>query len=183
VEQAFELARSRRAQVASVGVDALVAEAAEGHQGVHVEHLTLAETLPLLMHAPERFDVVVCDTLFVEALSDMAAYAREGKRLVASGRLSADGPGIFGPTHGSALEIAGMGVVDPSAMLLAAALLLGEGLGERAAGRTLERAVRGALREAHTEGVVRATREFTQAVLAELPRARTDTEFFTEVHA
>ena len=108
MRSAFELARSRSARVTSVGMDALVAEAAERHQGVHVEHLTLAETLPLLMHTPERFDVVVCDTLFVEALSDMAAYAQEGKRLVASGRLSTAGPGIFGPTHGSALEIAGM---------------------------------------------------------------------------
>jgi 3-isopropylmalate dehydrogenase len=183
VERAFELARSRSAHVASVGMDGLVAGAAERHQGVHVAHLTLAEALPLLMHEPAQFDVVVSDTLFVEALSDMAAYSLPGKPLVASGRLSVGGHGIFGPTHCSALEIAGMGVVDPSAMLLAASLMLGEGLGERAAGRTLERAVRTALREAHLGGLERTTREFTQIVLAELPRARTDTEFFTEVHA
>jgi len=183
VERAFELARSRRGSVVSVGCDDLVAGCADRHGGVDVEHLTLADALPILMHAPEHFDVVVCDTLFVEALSDMAAYGKGSRRVVATGRLSSRGPGIFGPTHGTALEIAGMGVVDPSGMLLAAALMLGEGLGERAAAQTLERAVRDALREVAEAHVVPTTREFTEVVLAELPRARTDTEFFTEVHA
>lgn len=192
VERAFALARSRRALVSSVGDGQawteLVEAAAERHSGVHVEHLTLSEALPLLAHEPERFDVIVADRRFVEALSDMAAFATGARRLVASGRLSDAGPAIFGPTHGSALEIAGQGMADPSAMLLATALLLGEGLGERAAARTLERALRAAQARSLTHdvagaGLAATTREFTQAVIAELPAARTDTEFFEEVYA
>ncbi len=75
----------------------------------------------------------------------MAAFAHEDVRMVASGRMSANGTGIFGPTHGSAPEIAGQGVANPMAMLLAASVMLGEGLGERAAAETLERAVAEAL--------------------------------------
>jgi 3-isopropylmalate dehydrogenase len=192
VERAFALARSRRARVSSVGDGRAWAErvesAADRHGGVNVEQLTLAEALPLLAHSPQRFDVVVADRLFAEALSDMAAFSTGARRIVASGRLSESGPAIFGPTHGSALEIAGLGVADPSAMLLATALLLGEGLGERAAARTLERALRAAQARSHTHDVVEAgtaatTREFTEAVIAELPAARTDTEFFEEVYA
>jgi isocitrate/isopropylmalate dehydrogenase len=71
-------------------------------------------------------------------------------------------------------------------MLLAAALMLGEGLGERAAARTLERAVvhtlAGGARTADLvqSGVAATTREFMDALLAELPQSRTDTEFFVE---
>ena len=57
------------------------------------------------------------------------------------GRAAAAGPGVFGPSHGTATDIAGQGVADPSSMLLAAALMLGEGLGERGAAATLSAAV------------------------------------------
>ena len=97
------------------------------------------------MNAPHRFCVVVTQQAHAELVSDLAAASRNGTRIVASGRLSLDGPGVFGPTHGSAPQIAGQGVANPSGMLLAASLMLGEGLGERAAARTLERAVSHAL--------------------------------------
>jgi 3-isopropylmalate dehydrogenase len=189
IARAFALARTRRARVTSVGAGVewndLVELEADRHQGITVEHLTLAEALPLLAHSPRHFDVVVSDRLFAEALSDMAAFTADGPRIVASGRLGHDGPGVFGPTHNSALEIAGQGVANPSAMLLAASLLLGEGLGERAAARTLERALDAAQELSFTSDVAgtrlaATTREFTEAVVAELPGARTDTEFFVE---
>ena len=91
--------------------------------------------------------------------------------------------GVFGPTHGSALEIAGQGVANPSAMLLAVALLLGEGLGERSAARTLERGVVEMLEtglrtpDMVSSGAGATTREFTDALLATLPSARSDAEF------
>jgi 3-isopropylmalate dehydrogenase len=103
--------------------------------------------------------------------------------MVASGRVGADGKGMFGPTHGSALEIAGQGVANPSAMLLAAALLLGEGLGERSAARTLERAVMDMVKtgvrtpDMVSSGAGATTREFMDSLLASLPDARRDTEF------
>jgi isocitrate/isopropylmalate dehydrogenase len=195
VERAFALARSRRARVTSVGHDdawhALAEREAERTPGLEVERLTLDAVLPLLVHSPSRFDVVVCDRIFDEALSSMAAFADgRHRRVVASGRLTLGGKGVFGPTHGSALEIAGQGVANPSGMLLAAGLMLAEGLGERAAGRTLDRAVASAVRAGvrtpdmgDASHPAATTREFVDALLAELPRERTDTEFFQEVHA
>jgi 3-isopropylmalate dehydrogenase len=190
IERAFGIARARRARVASVsGSDrwrALVDAAAERHAGVLVRSLALEEALPALAHDPAGLDVVLTETVFAEALSELAAFGAGG-RIVASGRVSESGPGVFGPTHGSAPDIAGQGVANPSGILLAAALMLAEGLGERAASRTLEGAVTEALAAgALTPDMVEAgpaatTREFMDVLLAELPGARKDHEFALEV--
>jgi 3-isopropylmalate dehydrogenase len=187
VERAFRLARARRAKVTSVGATeewfAAVRDATERHEGVIVEHVPVERVLPVLATDPARFDVIVTQEVFGEALSNMAAFAHRDVRMVASGRMSADGTGIFGPTHGSAPEIAGQGVANPMAMLLAASLMLGEGLGERAAAETLERAVTGAIEDGvRTPDLVQSgpaatTRQFMDVLLAGLPSARRDTEF------
>ncbi len=159
---------------------------AELQPGVEVERLSLSQALPDLMNAPDRFCVVVTQQAHAELVSDLAAASRNGTRIVASGRLSLDGPGVFGPTHGSAPQIAGQGVANPSGMLLAASLMLGEGLGERAAAGTLERAVSHALasgaRTADLEGtgLAATTRDFMDMVLDLMPAARTDVEFHPE---
>jgi 3-isopropylmalate dehydrogenase len=191
LRRAFDLARSRHAHLTAVGESAAWAAAvdfeADGHPGVDVERLSLSEALPRLMNTPDQFCVVVTQRVHAELVSDLAAASRNGTRIVASGRLSSDGgPGVFGPTHGSAPDIAGQGVANPSGMLLAAALMLGEGLGELAAARTLERAVSHALaagvRTADLHGGTPAstTRDFMDAVLDLMPGARTDVEFHPE---
>ena len=188
VRRAFDLARSRKAKVAAVGDgptwSTFIGWEAERHPGVEVERLSLSEALPRLMNAPDGFCVVVTQRTHAELVSDLTAASSNGSRIVASGRLSQDGPGIFGPTHGSAPDIAGQGVANPSGMLLAAALMLSEGLGERAAGCTLERAVSSALasgvRTADltvARGPAATTRDFMDAVLELMPTTRTDVEF------
>jgi 3-isopropylmalate dehydrogenase len=185
VERAFALACNRQARVTSVGAGkawrAVVDRSAEASPGVIVEHVSFESVVRTLFRRPAAFDVIVSEQVFAEALSRTAAYAHGSTRMVASGRLSAHGAGIFGPTHGSALEIAGQGVANPSGMLLAAALML-EGLGERSAARTLENAVAETLGNVHTPDLVAAgvgatTREFMNVLLAALPGSRTDTEF------
>jgi 3-isopropylmalate dehydrogenase len=185
VERAFALACNRQARVTSVGASkiwrAVVDRAAEASPGVIVEHVSFESVVRTLFRRPAAFDVIVSEQVFADALSHTAAYAHGSTRMVASGRLSAHGAGIFGPTHGSALEIAGQGVANPSGMLLAAGLML-EGLGERSAARTLENAVAETLGNVHTPDLVAAgvgatTREFMNVLLAALPGARTDTEF------
>jgi 3-isopropylmalate dehydrogenase len=185
VERAFALACNRQARVTSVGPSkawrAVVDRTAEASPGVIVEHVSFESVVRTLFRRPAAFDVIVSEQVFAEALSHTAAYAHGSTRMVASGRLSAHGAGIFGPTHGSALEIAGQGVANPSGMLLAAGLML-EGLGERSAARTLENAVAETLGNVHTPDLVGAgvgatTREFMNVLLAALPGARTDTEF------
>jgi 3-isopropylmalate dehydrogenase len=190
VERAFELARSRRARLSAVGEgrdwDALVDREAELHPGVQFEGSTPSRALPALMDAPDRFCVIVTQAAFAEVVSDLAAASRNGTRIVASGRLSETGPGVFGPTHGSAPAIAGQGVANPSGMLLAAALMLGEGLGERAAAKTLERAISHTLAsgvrtaDLDGQGPASTTRDFMDAVLDLMPNSRTDVEFHPE---
>ena len=121
-----------------------------------------------------------------ERVADAVVQAprlRGTRGLAATGYLSAQGPGLFAPTHGAAHDIAGHGVANPSEMLLAAALLLGEGLGRRAAAEALEESLAAALRssprtpDVSQAGVAATTREFVDVVLALLPSARRDTEF------
>jgi 3-isopropylmalate dehydrogenase len=190
VRRAFDLARSRHAHVTAVGDgpawSTFVTWEAERLPGVHVERLALGDALPLLMTEPGRFDVVVTQLAHAELVSDLAARSDDGARIVASGRLSRTGPGVFGPTHGSAPDIAGQGVANPSGILLAASLMLSEGLGEQAAARTLERAISHALAagvrtaDLAGEGPAATTRDFMDAVLQLMPAARTDVEFLVE---
>jgi 3-isopropylmalate dehydrogenase len=75
---------------------------------------------------PGRFDVVVTDNLFGDIITDVAAAVTGGLGLAASGNLDVSGtnPSMFEPVHGSAPDIAGQGVADPTAAVLSAALLL-----------------------------------------------------------
>ena len=89
----------------------------------------------------------------------------------------------FHADDGAAHDIAGQGVANPSEMLLAAALMLGEGLGRRAAAEALEQSLAAALaarvRPPDMAGATlgATTREFVDVVLGLLPSARRDTEF------
>jgi 3-isopropylmalate dehydrogenase len=187
-ERAVELACERHGRLTSVGDGeewhGFVDRAADRHPGLEVRQLSLEQALPMLAHQPEGFSVVATQRPFAEALSHMAAFMTESAPIVAAGRLSEHGPGVFGPTHGSAPSIAGQGIANPTGILLAASMLLADGLGERAAGRTLERAM--------TETVVaglasaetgRTTRSFVDGVIEMMPSARTDVEFFAEVRS
>ena len=191
VARAFAIARERRAHVVSVGASSaweeLVRAEADRHAGVIVERLALEEALPQLAHAPDRIDVVVTEeSVRGGALGDGGLDER-APAVVASGRLAERGPGVFGPTHGSAPELAGQGVANPSGILLAAAIMLGEGLGERVAARTLDNAVAEALAagaltpDMLESGPGSTTRQFMDVLLAELPGARRDHEFAVEM--
>lgn len=191
-ERAFDVARSSRARVSSVGGDArwawvFGAEAAR-HDGVLVEELSVGTAVQGLAFEPDRFDVVVTPAPFAEPLVGVAARGRH-PHVRASGRLAASGPGVFAPAHGAAEEIAGQGVANPASMLLATALMLGEGLGERGAAETLAGAVLEACCNSActpdmvTTGLGATTREFADVVLSELPFAMTNAEFYREAFA
>lgn len=72
---------------------------------------------------PEQFDVIVTTNLFGDILSDLAAGLVGGLGLAPGANIGADAA-IFEAVHGSAPDIAGKGVANPSAVLLAAALML-----------------------------------------------------------
>ena len=191
VERAFEAAKVRDGRLVSVGVDdawsARVDRVAESHHGVAVRHLTLARALHELAEPSATLRVIVTERLLAEALAD-APRLRGSRSRTATGFLSPSGPGLFAPTHGSAHDIAGQGVANPTEMLLAVALLLGEGLGRHAAAETLEGSIAAALRRpertpdlADGGRLASGTREFVDVVLDLLPSTRRDTEFALEV--
>ena len=190
IEKAFEVARSSRARLASIDQDGrwreLVEDAADRHDAVFVEHFSVAAGLPALAFEPDQFDVVVTGPLFAQALTEIAATLDRERLVVARGRLSENGPGVFSPGHEKAHDVAGQGVADPSSMLLAVATLLGEGLGEHAAAETLATAVTYAVGNSVRtldrllRGVAATTRQFTDAVLSELPLTHSNAEFLRE---
>ena len=73
-----------------------------------------------IVTSPERIDVVVTENTFGDILSDVAAAVTGGLGLAASASLGDGGPGIFEPVHGSAPDIAGTGIANPTAMLRSA---------------------------------------------------------------
>ena len=98
-----------------------------------------------LVMKPESFDVIVTTNLFGDILSDLAAGLIGGLGLTAGANIGADAA-IFEAVHGSAPDIADKGIANPTAMILAGAMML-EHLGEISAARRIEQAVREVIRE------------------------------------
>ena len=75
---------------------------------------------------PGRFDVIVTDNLFGDIITDLAAAVCGGIGLAASGNIDATltNPSMFEPVHGSAPDIAGQGIADPTAAIMSVSLLL-----------------------------------------------------------
>jgi 3-isopropylmalate dehydrogenase len=91
---------------------------------------------------PQRFDVIVTDNLFGDILTDLGAAIAGGIGLAASGNINParTTPSMFEPVHGSAPDIAGKGIADPTATVLSVAMLL-DHLGLTEAANTVEAAV------------------------------------------
>ncbi|MET1071192.1 MAG: isocitrate/isopropylmalate family dehydrogenase, partial [Umezawaea sp.] len=88
------------------------------------------------------YDVIVTDNLFGDILTDLAAAVTGGIGLAASGNLDVTrrNPSMFEPVHGSAPDIAGQGIADPTAAVLSVALML-DHLGEHESARRIEASV------------------------------------------
>ena len=95
-----------------------------------------------LVTDPGRFDVIVTDNLFGDIITDLAAAVSGGIGLAASGNIDATrtNPSMFEPVHGSAPDIAGQGIADPTAAIMSVALLLAH-VGDDAAASRVDRAV------------------------------------------
>ena len=180
LERAFMLACGSRGRITLVGIDeSWESEAArleQRHDGLEIERLTPQDAMRPLIFTPERFDVVVCPPELARTAVEVAASLADG-RTVAWGRLAPTAPSIFGPAHGVADSLAGQGVADPSSMLLAAALMLAEGLGERSGAATLS----GAVGLAGGDDARRpSTRGHADLVLSQLPVTAANAEFYRE---
>ena len=103
-------------------VDAVSAEFPD----VVVDYLHVDAATIFLVTDPARFDVIVTDNLFGDILTDLAGAISGGIGLAASGNINPDGtyPSMFEPVHGSAPDIAGKQLADPTAAILSVSLML-----------------------------------------------------------
>jgi 3-isopropylmalate dehydrogenase len=110
--------------------------------GVEVAYQHIDAATIHLVTDPGRFDVIVTDNLFGDIITDLAAAVCGGIGLAASGNIDATrtNPSMFEPVHGSAPDIAGQGIADPTAAVMSVALLLAH-LGENEAAARVDRAV------------------------------------------
>jgi 3-isopropylmalate dehydrogenase len=148
-------------------VDAVAAE----FPGVVVDYLHVDAATIFLVTNPGRFDVIVTDNLFGDILTDLAAAISGGIGLAASGNINPDGahPSMFEPVHGSAPDIAGKQLADPTAAILSVALLL-DHLGLADASARVTAAVTGDL--ATRAGRTRSTAEVGDAIVEALTQAQ-----------
>jgi 3-isopropylmalate dehydrogenase len=153
VRDAFERATRRRNKITLVHKHNVLVNAgglwnrifqavATEYPQVTTDYLHVDAATIFLATDPARFDVIVTDNLFGDILTDLAAAVTGGIGLAASGNVNPDNtfPSMFEPVHGSAPDIAGQGIADPTATILSVGLLLDHlGLAEEAA--RIEKAV------------------------------------------
>jgi isocitrate/isopropylmalate dehydrogenase len=180
VARGFTLAAERSLRLCVVEDGAawneLVAQEAARREDVAVERLRPRAAVRAVYFEPDRFDVVLARATYAYALAELAAFGRE--RVVADALLAGHGPGLFLPARDGSPASAGQGVVDPSSMLLAASLLLGDGLGERGAAATLAGAVASAPIGSRRTTLRRTTRELTESVVGGFQLAHRNAEFW-----
>jgi len=155
VRYAFELAMTRRKKLTlvhktNVLVNAgglwqrVVDEIAREFPEVEVDYNHIDAATIYMVQDPQRYDVIVTDNLFGDILTDLAGAVAGGVGLASSGNINAakEFPSMFEPVHGSAPDIAGQGVADPTAMILSVAMML-RFLGDEDNAARIEEAVEG----------------------------------------
>lgn len=127
-----------------------------------------------LVMNPQQFEVLVLPNLYGDVVSDLAAGLVGGLGVVPSGNIGRDAA-LFEAVHGTAPDIAGKGLANPTALLLSAIMML-DHLGESVAARRIEEALQRVYREGrHTTrdvGGHAGTVEFTEAVIEALALAQ-----------
>ena len=177
VRYAFDLATKRRKHLTLVHKtnvltfagtlwSRIVAEVGAEYPDVEVSYQHIDAATIYMVTDPGRFDVIVTDNLFGDIITDLAAAVSGGIGLAASGNIDATGtnPSMFEPVHGSAPDIAGKGIADPTAAVMSVALLLSH-MGEDAAAARVDAAVADHL-------ATRGDASFSTAQVGERIRAR-----------
>ena len=180
---AFELARGRRNKVTSAEKSnvmdsgllwrrVVTALHARDYADVELEHILADNAAMQIVKNPKQFDVMVTDNLFGDILSDISAQLTGSLGMLPSAALGVAGtPGLYEPIHGSAPDIAGLGVANPLAAILSFEMALRWSLDRPAEADRLFAAVSTALdKGARTRdlGGSLSTVEMGDAVLAEL---------------
>ena len=177
----FEQARLRRKKLASVTKsnaqkysmvfwDEVTKDVAKEYLDVEVSHYHIDAMAARMVMAPESLDVIVASNLFGDILTDLGAAIQGGLGYAASANINPDrtAPSMFEPVHGSAPDIAHLGIANPIAAIWSGAMML-EHLGEHHAANE----VMAAIEKATAQGIGTVagkdkTDAITQAVLSAL---------------
>jgi len=151
---AFRAAQARRGKLTSVDKAnvlatsklwrRVVSEVAVDYPDVTLDHMYVDAAAMAIVTHPTRFDVIVTENLFGDILSDELSVIGGSIGVLGSSSTGTNGPGLFEPIHGSAPDIAGQDVANPSGAIASAAMLL-DAIGFAEEGRmllaTLDRAL------------------------------------------
>ncbi|XWN32140.1 MAG: 3-isopropylmalate dehydrogenase [Devosia sp.] len=190
---AFELARTRNKRVTSMekrnvmksGVlwrEVMEVAHKDGNTDIALDHMLADAGAMQLVRDPKQFDVIVCDNLFGDMLSDIAAQLTGSLGMLPSASLGAVDPrtgrrrALYEPVHGSAPDIAGKGIANPIAMIGSLGMALQYSFAMVEEARALDAAIAATLDEGvrtadiASGGPHVSTTEMADAILAHLKR-------------
>ncbi|MEM0909282.1 MAG: 3-isopropylmalate dehydrogenase [Pseudomonadota bacterium] len=188
---AFDLARTRSGRVTSMEKRNVMKSGVlwrevvddahkDGNSDIVLDHMLADAGAMQLVRNPKQFDVIVCDNLFGDMLSDIAAELTGSLGMLPSASLGALDPrtgrrrALYEPVHGSAPDIAGQGIANPIAMISSFAMALQYSFNMVAEAKAIDDAIAGALGDgARTadlggDGPALSTDAMTDAILERL---------------
>ncbi|OAO01267.1 3-isopropylmalate dehydrogenase [Sphingomonadales bacterium EhC05] len=152
----------------------VVEEVAIDYPDVELSHMYVDNAAMQMVRNPGQFDVVLTGNLFGDILSDQASMCVGSIGLLASASLGEGTQGLYEPIHGSAPDIAGQGIANPSAMILSAAMMLRHSFGLEDQAVKIEAAVANVLADGvlgYDLGGTASTSQIGDAVVAKLSAA------------
>lgn len=181
IRKAFEIARSRRKILTSIDKQNVLAtsklwrrvaeEVAKDFPDVIMEHQLVDSAAMLMITNPAKFDVIVTENLFGDILSDESSVLSGTLGVMPSASHSENGPSLYEPIHGSAPDIAGLGIANPISMILSVAMMLRDSFARYEDAKRIEDAVEQTLAAGiltRDLGGQASTKEMTEAIIARL---------------
>ncbi|OIK10580.1 3-isopropylmalate dehydrogenase [Bacillus sp. MUM 13] len=151
IELSFEIAGKRNKKVTSVDKANVLEssrvwretaeEVAKRYPDIELTHMLVDNAAMQLIKNPKQFDVVVTENMFGDILSDEASVLTGSLGMLPSASISASGPHLYEPIHGSAPDIAGKNTANPLGMILSAASMLRLSFGLEEEALAIEKAV------------------------------------------
>lgn len=129
---------------------------------VTLNHMYVDNCAMQLVRNPGQFDVIVTSNIFGDILSDEASMISGSIGMLASASLNEKQAGLYEPIHGSAPDIAGLGIANPLATILSVGMMLRYSLEQPQAADAIENAVNEALKthrtpDIYTEGTTKVS--------------------------
>lgn len=148
---AFQAARKRNKKVTSIDKAnvlttmvlwrEVVCEVAKDYPDVKLDHLYIDNAAMQVVRDPRQFDVMLCGNMFGDIISDECAMLTGSLGMLPSASINQKKFGLYEPAGGSAPDIAGKGIANPTAQILSAAMMLRYSLDQEEAATAIEAAV------------------------------------------